>query len=190
VRISQASIPRSTKTESVYACKRPYTFRISVYTTVFCRITWARITIVHLRVVYGNIRRKKRSFTAFVHEGRTRLPFCSVFCLYPIILLRTRPRKYTIVIRAHVIRQNTVVYREIRNVYGRLRTPFSSTWVTSVSNSRYPSRSEMYRTSAASDLHSVLHFAQKNKVYSVHFAEKIYTLILRPLKLYVSLFDI
>jgi len=43
-----------------------------------------------------------------------------------------------------------------------------------------PSRSKMYRTSATSDLHSVLHFAQKNKLYCIHFAEKIYTLILRP----------
>ena len=43
-----------------------------------------------------------------------------------------------------------------------------------------PSRSKMYRTSAAADLHSVLHFAQKNKVYAVHFAEKIYTLVRRP----------
>ena len=41
-----------------------------------------------------------------------------------------------------------------------------------------PSRSKMYRTSTTSDLHSVLHFAQKNKVYCVHFAEKIYTLVL------------
>jgi hypothetical protein len=41
-----------------------------------------------------------------------------------------------------------------------------------------PSRSKMYRTSADSDLHSVLHFARKNKVYAVHFAKKNYTLVL------------
>ncbi len=43
-------IPRSTITECVYACKRPYTVRIPPYTTVFCRITWSRITIVYRRV--------------------------------------------------------------------------------------------------------------------------------------------
>ncbi len=42
------------------------------------------------------------------------------------------------------------------------------------------SRSKMYRTSAASDLHSDLHFAQKNKMYAIHFAQKNYTLILKP----------
>jgi hypothetical protein len=52
---------------------------------------------------YGDIRRKKRSFTISVHGGHI------------------RARRYTIVIRDHVIRQNTVVYGEIRTVYGRLR---------------------------------------------------------------------
>jgi hypothetical protein len=35
-----------------------------------------------------------------------------------------------------------------------------------------PSRSKMYRTSAACEIHSVLHFAQKSRVYVVHFDEK------------------
>jgi hypothetical protein len=45
-----------------------------------------------------------------------------------------------------------------------------------------PSRGKMYRTSAVSDLH----FAYQNKVYTVRFAKKIYTLILKPQKLYIS----
>ncbi len=43
------------------------------------------------------------------------------FPLYTIVLLRMRSRRYTIVIRSHVLRQNTVVYGRIVNVYGRLR---------------------------------------------------------------------
>lgn len=39
-----------------------------------------------------------------------------------------------------------------------------------------PSRSKMYRTSAVSDVHSVLHVGQKNRVYIVYFAEEIYIL--------------
>ena len=35
-----------------------------------------------------------------------------------------------------------------------------------------PSRSKMYRTSATCEIHSVLHFAEKSKVYIVHFDEK------------------
>jgi hypothetical protein len=42
------------------------------------------------------------------------------FSPYMIVLLRIWARRYTIVIRDHVIRQNTVVYGEIRTVYGRL----------------------------------------------------------------------
>jgi hypothetical protein len=37
-----------------------------------------------------------------------------------------------------------------------------------------PSWSKMYRTSAACEIHSVLHFAQKSRVYVVHFDEKKY----------------
>ena len=40
-----------------------------------------------------------------------------------------------------------------------------------------PSRSKMYRTSATCEIHSILHVAQKNKVYVVHFANEVYTLI-------------
>ncbi len=43
------------------------------------------------------------------------------FAPYMIVLLCIRARRYTIVIRDHVIRPNTVVYGEIRTVYGRLR---------------------------------------------------------------------
>jgi hypothetical protein len=34
-----------------------------------------------------------------------------------------------------------------------------------------PSRSKMYRTSAIPDIHAVLHFATKSRVYAVHFTE-------------------
>jgi hypothetical protein len=37
-----------------------------------------------------------------------------------------------------------------------------------------PSRSKIYRTSAACEIHSALHFAQKSRVYVVYFEEKNY----------------
>ncbi len=40
-----------------------------------------------------------------------------------------------------------------------------------------PSRNKMYRTSAFSDVHAAVHFAQKTRVYTVHFANDIYTLL-------------
>jgi hypothetical protein len=42
-----------------------------------------------------------------------------------------------------------------------------------------PSITKMYRTPANSEIHSVLHFAEKTKVYSVHFDLKKYTLLQR-----------
>ncbi len=35
-----------------------------------------------------------------------------------------------------------------------------------------PCRSNMYRTSAACEIHCILHFAQNSRVYVVHFDEK------------------
>jgi hypothetical protein len=66
----------------------------------------------------GDIRRKKNDrllsqYTEAIYGLR--------FAPYMIVLLRIRARRYTIVIRDHVIRQNTVVYGGIRTVYGRLR---------------------------------------------------------------------
>jgi hypothetical protein len=46
-----------------------------------------------------------------------------------MVLLRIRSRRYTIVIRSHVTRQNTVVNREIRSVHGRLRAYMESVFV-------------------------------------------------------------
>jgi hypothetical protein len=43
-----------------------------------------------------------------------------------------------------------------------------------------PSRSKMYWTSATFDVHAVLHVAHKSRVYTIHFAEDIYILILDP----------
>jgi hypothetical protein len=50
-----------------------------------------------------------------------------------------------------------------------------------------PSRIKMYRTSAISNVHSVLHFAQKNKVYTLHFAKDIYILLPHLQKMYILL---
>ena len=43
-----------------------------------------------------------------------------------------------------------------------------------------PSISKMYRTFAIFDLHSVLHFASKIKVYAVHFDKRNYISIPEP----------
>jgi hypothetical protein len=40
-----------------------------------------------------------------------------------------------------------------------------------------PSRNKMYRTSAFSHVHAAVHFAQKTRVYTVHFAKDMYTLL-------------
>jgi hypothetical protein len=50
-----------------------------------------------------------------------------------------------------------------------------------------PSRSKMYRTSAISGVYSVLHFAQKNSVYTVHLAKDIYILLAHLQKMYIVL---
>jgi hypothetical protein len=48
----------------------------------------------------------------------------SRFSPYTIVSLRVRLRRHTIVIRSHVLRQNTVVYDRIFSVYGRI-PPFT-----------------------------------------------------------------
>jgi hypothetical protein len=50
--------------------------------------------------VYGDLRRKKRSFIVFVYGFRIRPPSCSVF-------IRILSRGYTTVILDHVIRSHT-----------------------------------------------------------------------------------
>ena len=110
------SVPRSTIMESIYARKRPYTLRFSPYTAVFWRFTWFRITIVYLRIVYGEKRlytgkygRKRSSYTDSVCEGRKRSFFFSVY--HHISPYTTR--RYTIVILYHVNRRispYTIVY--------------------------------------------------------------------------------
>ncbi len=40
-----------------------------------------------------------------------------------------------------------------------------------------PSTNKMYRTSAFSDVHAAVHFAQKTGVYTVYFAKDMYTLL-------------
>jgi len=66
---------RSTNTKFVYARKWPCTFRISLYMTVFYRITWGHIRIVYLcdrmqsnKIIYG----EKRSKTETAYNLRVR----------------------------------------------------------------------------------------------------------------------
>ena len=61
-----------------------------------------------------------------------------------------------------------------------LRNPYESSYILVESRlaiASVPSGSKMYRTSAVRKIHSVLHAALKNRVYVVHFAGEIYTLI-------------
>jgi hypothetical protein len=54
-----------------------------------------------------------------------------------------------------------------------------------------PSISKMYRTFATCEIHSVLHFTEKIKVYIVHFDEKNYTLlrgVIRTIQLNISVY--
>ncbi len=100
------------------------------FTTVYGeirRFTCDRITIVYLHVVYGEIRRYTDKKTV-VYCLRKRRPYTisvlSRFSPYTIVSLRVRLRRHTIVIRSHVLRQNTVVYDRIFSVYGRI-PPFT-----------------------------------------------------------------
>ncbi len=101
------------------------------FTTVYGeirRFTCDRITIVYLHVVYGEIRRYTDKKTV-VYCLRKRRPYTisvlSRFSPYTIVSLRIRLRRHTIVIRSHVLRQNTVVYDRIFSVYGRI-PPFTT----------------------------------------------------------------
>jgi hypothetical protein len=60
-----------------------------------------------------HVRTKMRSFTVLVNGDCIRSPFCSVF-------LRIRIRRYMIVIRSQVLRQNMVVNDRIFPVYDLL----------------------------------------------------------------------
>ena len=111
-------LPRSRITGSVCGRKRPSTIPLQSYTTVFCRITCARITIVYLRdcirretIVDGEIRRKTDIAYGFRIQESYTVVFLSV---YGCISSYTT-RRYTIVIRAQVIRQNTAIHGRLRS---------------------------------------------------------------------------
>ncbi len=63
---------------------------------------------------YGDIRRKKRSFTVLVHGGRIQSPFSSVYD-------RIAPYTVTEIYDRNTITCITAKYGRIVNVYGRLR---------------------------------------------------------------------
>ena len=111
--LNDSIIPRSNRHDR----KRPCI-------AVFCRITCARITIVYLRVVYGEIQPYTERKTT-VYDSCVRNPYAvSVFLrISPstIVSLLIQSRRYTIVIRTQVIRQKTVVYDCKGIVDGRLR---------------------------------------------------------------------
>ncbi len=99
---------------SLISIKRQYFYPGQIGTVVSDRIQ--RNTTIYMVPYYDRwspcrIRRKKRSFTVSVHGGHI------------------RARRYTMVIRDHVIRQNTVVYGEIRTVCDRLRAYTDSVFV-------------------------------------------------------------
>ena len=110
--------PRSRITGSVCGRKRSSTIPLQSYTTVFCRITCARITIVYLRdcirretIVDGEIRRKTDTAYGFRIQESYTVVFLSVYgCISPYTT-----RRYTIVIRAQVIRQNTAIHGRLRS---------------------------------------------------------------------------
>jgi hypothetical protein len=87
------------------------------FTTVYGeirRFTCDRITIVYLHVVYGDIRRKNRSFTVLVHGGRIQSLFSSVYD-------RIAPYTVTMIYDRNTITCITAKYSRIRSYRERLR---------------------------------------------------------------------
>ena len=99
--------------------------RIRRNTAIYMVAYYDRISPCRIRrntVIYGQKNdRLLPSYTAAVYGLR--------FSPYMIVLFRIRSRRYTIVIRDHVIRQNTVVHGKIRNVHGRLQAYTDSVFV-------------------------------------------------------------
>ena len=94
------------------------------FPTLSCDNTCDRITIVYLRVVYGQIRRYTDENAIVYGRSKRRLHTISVFSPYTDQYDRIRIRRYTIVIRSQVLRQNMVVNDRIFPVYGCIR-PFT-----------------------------------------------------------------
>ena len=106
-------IPRSNRHDHKRSC-----------TPVSCRITCARITIVYFVFIYGEIQSYTERKTIVYDPSIRNLHVVSVSNgIFPstIVFLRIRSRRYTIVIRAQVILQNTVVYDCERIVDAHLR---------------------------------------------------------------------
>ena len=107
------SLPRSNRHDHKRSCA-----------TVSCRITCARITIVYFVFIYGEIQSYTERNTIVYDPSIRNSHVVSVSDrIFPstIVFLHIRSRRYTIVIRTHVILQNTVVYDCERIVDAHLR---------------------------------------------------------------------
>jgi hypothetical protein len=123
---------------------------------VFFRIWWTLFYLINIYLNDTKNRTKRSSITnnfwrnaiGYDHIHSVYAPYTIVYIVYTLrirspyfaVFLRIRSRSYTIVIRSHVFRRNTVVYGAymtcIRSytpsyttVYDRIRSPYPSTWV-------------------------------------------------------------
>ena len=107
------SLPRSNRHDHKRSC-----------IPVSCRITCVRITIVYFVFIYGEIQSYTERKTIVYDPSIRNSHVVSISDrIFPstIVFLRIRSRRYTIVIRAQVILQNTVVYDCERIVDAHLR---------------------------------------------------------------------
>ena len=110
------SLPRSNRHDHKRSC-----------TPVSCRITCVRITIVYFVFIYREIQSYTERKTIVYDPSIRNSHVVSVSDrIFPstIVFLRIRSRRYTIVMRAQVILQNTVVYdcKRIVDIHLRLYT--------------------------------------------------------------------
>ena len=107
------SLPRSNRHDHKRLC-----------TPVSCRNACARITIVYFVFIYGEIQsyteRKTIVYDPSIRDSHVMSVSDRIFPS-TIVFLRIRSRRYTIVMRAQVILQNTVVYDCERIVDAHLR---------------------------------------------------------------------
>ena len=107
------SLPRSNRHDHKRSCA-----------PVSCCITCARITIAYFVFIYGEIQsyteRKTIVYDPSIRDSHVVSVSDRIFPS-TIIFLRIRSRRYTIVMRAQVILQNTVVYDCERIVDAHLR---------------------------------------------------------------------
>ena len=107
------SLPRSNRHDHKRSC-----------TPVSCRIACARITIIYFVLICGEIQwyteRKTIVYDPSIRNSHV-MSFSDRIFPSTIVFLHIRSRRYTIVIRAQVILQNTVVYDCERIVDAHLR---------------------------------------------------------------------